>query len=161
MFIYSKFITTLRKTGNLKTENPSHSLTGTQDEDIVKPMEYDSNSKHCSFITHHNSSIHTAGDTFCGMFPDLAHCLFRSRNLLRCLTASSLALRPSFLLEVKGEMVCAWGLSYPTAKSWAAEVLWNWDCKLHRRLWPAPHCRHSQRTAQNGKNWVIHYQHIS
>lgn len=29
----------------------------------------------------------TAGNIFCGVFSDLAHCLLMSRNLLRCLTA--------------------------------------------------------------------------
>lgn len=126
-------------------------------------MEYDSNSKHFSFITHHNSYLYTARDMFRGILPDLVHCLFRSRNFLRCLTAPCLPLCPSFLPEVQGKMVCIQGLFYPTAKTWAAYVLWELRLQIapmsavHSALWTQP-----KRTAQNGKNsWVIHCQHIT
>lgn len=45
------------------------------------------------------------------MFPDLVHCWFSSRSLLRCLIAPSLPPCPSCLTEEQGEMVCTQSLA--------------------------------------------------
>lgn len=69
---------------------------------------------------------------------------------------------PKFPPRGAGEVLYTQGLFYPTAKIWAARVLWNWDCKLHQWSQSAPHCGHSQRgQLKNGtNNWFTHCQRI-